>query len=538
MSASSDRRKRQEAISAGTDRKTLAAMEEEKKQRQSKAKWTFGSIVVALLIAAILILNSNLFYTGLTAVKIGDVSYNTAQFDYYFKNQYYNFQQQYGSYASLFGLDTSKPLKSQTCTMLSDGGTWYDYFQQQTVSYMTQLTALSEYAKQNNIALDDTEKASIDSQMESYATGATNGGYSSTKNYLVAVYGRGCSEKLVRAELERYALAAKAYNTMSKSYGDALKATDLETYYQEHKDSFDLFDYNFYLVSAEKVTTATASATDATATDAATATDTSAAQTAVTAETMAKAKTTADAIAAAAKSGAASQALSFDEAVKEATGDSTAAATTQTGVSGSSITDVYADWLKDASRKAGDVTAVESSDTGYYVVEYVGRSDNHYKMAEARHILIKAVASDDGTYTDEAKATAKASAQKIYDEWKNGEHTEDSFASLATQYSEDTGSASNGGLYDSIYKNEMVTEFNDFVFAADRKPGDTALIYGESSGYAGYHVVYYVGLNDMMYSSYLAKNAIVNDKLTTWEDGLTGNYAATTHFSLRFASVG
>ena len=180
----------------------------------------------------------------------------------------------------------------------------------------------------------------------------------------------------------------------------------------------------------------------------------------------------------------ASQALSFDEAVKEATGDSTAAATTQTGVSGSSITDVYADWLKDASRKAGDVTVVESSDTGYYVVEYVGRSDNHYKMAEARHILIKAVASDDGTYTDEAKATAKASAQKIYDEWKNGEHTEDSFASLATQYSEDTGSASNGGLYDSIYKNEMVTEFNDFVFAADRKPGDTALIYGESSGYA------------------------------------------------------
>ena len=538
MSASSDRRKRQEAISAGTDRKTLAAMEEEKKQRQSKAKWTFGSIVVALLIAAILILNSNLFYTGLTAVKIGDVSYNTAQFDYYFKNQYYNFQQQYGSYASLFGLDTSKPLKSQTCTMLSDGGTWYDYFQQQTVSYMTQLTALSEYAKQNNIALDDTEKASIDSQMESYATGATNGGYSSTKNYLVAVYGRGCSEKLVRAELERYALAAKAYNTMSKSYGDALKATDLETYYQEHKDSFDLFDYNFYLVSAEKVTTATASATDATATDAATATDTSAAQTAVTAETMAKAKTTADAIAAAAKSGAASQALSFDEAVKEATGDSTAAATTQTGVSGSSITDVYADWLKDASRKAGDVTVVESSDTGYYVVEYVGRSDNHYKMAEARHILIKAVASDDGTYTDEAKATAKASAQKIYDEWKNGEHTEDSFASLATQYSEDTGSASNGGLYDSIYKNEMVTEFNDFVFAADRKPGDTALVYGESSGYAGYHVVYYVGLNDMMYSSYLAKNAIVNDKLTTWEDGLTGNYTATTHFSLRFASVG
>ena len=136
MSASNDRKKRQEAITSGADRKTLASREEEKKRRKSKFNWTFGTIVVVLLIAAILILNSNLFYTGMPALKVGDVSYNTAQFDYYFKTQYYNFMTNYGSYASLFGLDTSKPLKDQQCTMLSDGGSWYDYFQQQTISYM------------------------------------------------------------------------------------------------------------------------------------------------------------------------------------------------------------------------------------------------------------------------------------------------------------------------------------------------------------------------------------------------------------------
>jgi hypothetical protein len=529
MSASSDRKKRMEAISSGTDRKTLAQLEEEKKQRKSRRQWTFGTIVIVLLISAILVLNSNLFFTGVTAVQVGDVSYNTAQYDYYFKVQYMQFYQNYGSYASLFGLDTSKPLKDQTCSMLEDGGTWYDYFQQQTLQYMTQITALSEYAKKNNITLDDTEKANIDTQMQTYASQATQAGYSSTKNYLISAFGRGSSEELVRGELERYALAYKAYNTVSDSY----KFTDaeLETYYQQNKDSLDLFDYDYYLVQADKVTTASGtdvSATDASATNTS-ATDT-AASSAVTKETMAAAKTKADAIAASIKSG-----KDFDTAAAAVVDG--AAATVQSGTAGSGVTDVYADWLKDSSRKAGDVTVVESSDTGYFVVEFLGRSDNHYNMQQARHILIKAVASDDGTYTDDAKATAKASAQKIYDEWKSGVATEDSFASLATEYSEDTGSKSNGGLYDSIYKNEMVTAFNDFVFAPERKAGDTTLIYGESSEYAGYHIVYYVGQGDL-YSNYLAKTAMVNAKMQTWQTDLTKNYTAVTKFAIRFESVG
>ena len=525
MSASNDRKKRQDAITSGADRKTLASREEEKKRRKSKFNWTFGTIVVVLLIAAILILNSNLFYTGLPALKVGDVSYNTAQFDYYFKTQYYNFMTNYGSYASLFGLDTSKPLKDQKCTMLSDGGSWYDYFQQQTISYMTQITALSEYAKKNNIALDDTATASIDSQMQTLAAQATKNGYTSVKNYLIKAYGRGCSEKLVRGELERYTLASKAYTSMSDSYASALTDAELESYYQKNKDKMDLFDYDYYLVEAKKVATPAATATDTPAATAAPA------ATAVTDETMAAAKATADGIAAAVKSG-----KDFSAAVTAAVADATAS--TQTGVSGSSVTGDYADWLKDASRKTGDVTVVESADTGYYVVEFVGRSDNHYQLAEARHILVKAVASSDGTYTDAAKATAKTTAQKYYDEWKAGAATEDSFAALATKYSEDTGSASNGGLYDSIYKGEMVTEFNDFVFAAGRQKGDTALVYGETSDYCGYHVVYYVGLNNMLCSSYLAKNAIVSDDMSKWQDGLVANYTATQQFAIRFASIG
>lgn len=95
--------------------------------------------------------------------------------------------------------------------------------------------------------------------------------------------------------------------------------------------------------------------------------------------------------------------------------------------------------------------------------------------------------------------------------------TEDSFAELAKDYSEDTGSAENGGLYDTVYKGATVEEFDKFCFEGHKK-GDTAIVYGESSSYAGYHVMYYVGEGDL-YSNLLAKNDLVNTTVSQWVGG-------------------
>ena len=158
------------------------------------------------------------------------------------------------------------------------------------------------------------------------------------------------------------------------------------------------------------------------------------------------------------------------------------------------------------ARKAGDIEVFADAETdpaGYTVVLFFSREDNHYATASVRHILIKAEADADGNYTDEAKAAAKARAEEILAEYEAGEKTEDSFAALAEEYSEDGGSNTNGGLYENIYHGQMVQEFNDFCFGG-HKPGDTAIVYGESGSYAGYHVVYYVG-EGPLYSTYLAK---------------------------------
>ena len=124
-----------------------------------------------------------------------------------------------------------------------------------------------------------------------------------------------------------------------------------------------------------------------------------------------------------------------------------------------------------------------------------------------RHILIKAVDADkDGAYSDEEKQTAYDAVKAIEDEWLAGDATEESFAALADKKSEDSGSNTNGGLYEQIYKGQMVTEFNDFCFG-EREVGDYAIVYGETSSYAGYHLVYFSGEN-ALYTRVLAETAM------------------------------
>lgn len=116
-----------------------------------------------------------------------------------------------------------------------------------------------------------------------------------------------------------------------------------------------------------------------------------------------------------------------------------------------------------------------------------------------RHILIQPAASyaDDGTttYSDEAWADAEAEAQRIYDEWLAGEATEEEFAALAEQYTQDPGSMTTGGLYEEVFPGQMVTEFNDWCFADGRTVGDHGIV---KTSY-GYHIMFFSGEGDYIY---------------------------------------
>ena len=510
MSASTEKKNRQAAREAGTDKKMLAAQEESRKKAQSKRRWTLGTIGVVLLSALIIFLDSGVLFKT-TAYTVGDRSYSASELSYHYATQYYSTANQYGSYASLLGLDTSTGIRGLGKQTSPYGGTWKEQFLTAAENELLQVKALCDYAKENGIELTEDEIAEVDANFENLESLAKLQGYASADKMLAANYGQGVTVEMARSAAIDAALANKASTEKQNSL--EYSSAELEAKYEENKDSWDKFGYVYYFVEAEKTTTQDADGND---------TET------VTPEALDAAKAKADAIVAAYDK--ADDKLGGEEklnaALTEAGVDGTANAVSS--ISGSSIS-VAADWLKDASRKAGDITAeVNSGETGYNVVVFLSRDDNHYNTVSVRHILVKAEASEDGTYTD----AAKARAEEILAEYNSGDKTEDSFAALANEYSEDDGSNTNGGLYENIYKGQMVQEFNDFCFAG-HKAGDTGIVYGESSSYAGYHVMYFVGEGEQ-YSDYLAKNSLLTADMNAWLEELTSAYETSVGSGISF----
>ena len=106
---------------------------------------------------------------------------------------------------------------------------------------------------------------------------------------------------------------------------------------------------------------------------------------------------------------------------------------------------------------------------------------------DVRHILILSDPDNDGTATDEEKAAAQAKAEELLAAYL-ADPTEEHFADLAIENSEDPGSQSKGGLYEGVTEGQMVDTFNDWCFDKARKPGDTGIV--ETS--YGFHVMYFV----------------------------------------------
>ena len=136
------------------------------------------------------------------------------------------------------------------------------------------------------------------------------------------------------------------------------------------------------------------------------------------------------------------------------------------------------------------------------------------QLVDARHILVQldnvAVNSDyTVTYTDEQWAACLQEAEKILNEWKNGENpSEASFGELAVKYSKDEDNAASGGLLAQMYEGEMVSTFNDWCFDKNRVPGDTGIVKTKF----GYHIIYYIQTAEEW--SVIAEENVLADKLS------------------------
>jgi len=530
MSASSKKKLRKEQEAAKLTEKQLTAQKEAQKTKLYTT--LFVVAMVAILVIAVtvgigqVIRSSGVREKNTTALTIGEHTLSNADLNYYYVDTVNNFYSQNGSYIGLFGLDVTKPLNEQVFDETT-GETWADYFLESAKNNAATIYALNDAAKAAGFTLSEEEVSSLDSMASSFSLYANLYGFANAEEYLKAMYGKGATLEGVRKYMEMSTLA-DAYNTFyqeSLSYTDAdLRAAEAENY-----DQYSSFSYNYYYLPATRFQEGGTENEDGTVTysDAEKAAALAAAEEAVNSIISADITSV--------------EALDAAIAALPINADTTAKSTAYTDYSYASIDDDLSAWLSDDARQEGDVACVANTATstaedgtettetlGYYAVYFHGVNDNSFPMKNARHILVSfegGTADEMGnmTYSDEEKAAAKAAAEELLNQWKAGEATEDSFAALAAEQTDDTGSAANGGLYEDIYPGQMVAPFEDWCYDAQRKTGDTGLV---ETTY-GYHVMFFSGDSATTYRDFLIQNALATADHAAWYNDIVGSATVT-----------
>lgn len=269
------------------------------------------------------------------------------------------------------------------------------------------------------------------------------------------------------------------------------------------------------------------------------------------------------------------------------------------------IDEELADWLFSEERQAGDKRVFVAKDYAYVIMVKNTAYREETPLVSARHILIsfseianelaaeaaaepvsddteentseetaeapentatetedttvaaeqandKLTASDgkeitaQGSYSAEVVLKAYEKALEIYNKYLSGEQTEEAFAELAEQYSDDTASiksgndssddsttasnTSEGGLYEDIAKGKMVAPFEEWIYDESRQPGDVGLV---QTSY-GWHVMYFVSSHEEAQWIEEIRDSIASDKQKEYEESVSDQIkgaASTTIFT-------
>ena len=486
MSASREKKKRQELLANGTvDPK--AAREAEKKAAERKSNILYGTIAAVFVIVtvALLIYNSGIIQRSQTAVTIDGDKYNVAETSYYYSQVYQN----YASFYNALGMDPTG-LKDQPYG--EDGSTYDDFFKQSAVENMKYIHAAVKAAKAANIALDSDDEADVKANLDSMKSAAAQYGYS-YNTYLKAMYGPTVTASVVESCLRDQVLASKYashYSDENFVYSD----DEILAYYNEHKDTYDLIDGAYVTVSGapEAKTDDEGNAIEATDEEKSTAMD--------------AAKLAANEILNAFHAGQSLEQLAEARDISYSTAISSAST-------------VYGQWFYDASRKGGDAAVIEDeSNSCYYVAVFNSREQDKALDYSVRHILVTADNLDLADGEEATNEQIEAKANEILASWDG---TEEGFANLAKANSQD-GNAAEGGIYENVPKGQMVAAFQNWCYEDGRQSGDTGIV---QTSY-GYHVMYFVGYGSTEYWHYACENAMRSDAQSAWQTELTDSAAA------------
>lgn len=151
------------------------------------------------------------------------------------------------SYLTLFGLDTETSLKEQAYT---DEMTWFDYLMTQAIQYAEDFLYFCEEALSQGIELDETERASIASELAAIESSATSAGFKSPDEYLATLYGAELTLAEYGTFIEKTTLAYKMYTIMMES---TIIPDDMaDSYFADNANQFTTVDYLAYSFTVDQ----------------------------------------------------------------------------------------------------------------------------------------------------------------------------------------------------------------------------------------------------------------------------------------------
>lgn len=424
------------------DRKMQAYQEQEKKAKAQKQWGNLMGIAIVVIVAAFVLsfpIRNYMAVNG-TYITVGGEKVTKVEFDYHYAMAKTSFLAQSSYYLSMMGMDASN-IDNQ---MYSTDLTFRDYFEQQAVHNLQNVKAMKAEAQASGFTYNtDEEYAQTLEELESSA--AENN--MSLNKFLRSMFGSYATKSRLEKVIREGIWTTAYYEQIEDASGPS--DTEIDSYYEENSDNYDVVDYHMTIVEAELPT----AAPDGTPT-----LDEEGNEVAYqpteeeTAAAMEEARKTAETA----------------EATIMAGGDPYEAQ------SYSYTNSLISGWLFDKARAKGDSTVVEDSTNHRYLV---AGFDRRYRQE---------------TPTVDARviATMSTDAQSILAEWQNGPATEESFIELCGQYGENTVE---GGLYEGLNTSGLSEEINAWLGDADRKAGDTAAFTEENGSN---YVFYYVGVND------------------------------------------
>lgn len=511
--------------------------------------------VLAVMVGLLLIYGALSFFgvpqKVLTAVKVGDDKISVAEYNYYYTSYFSNlyqtaneYEQMGAGYGSMMtgGFDylTSPDLQS-TKNAAEENVTWSEKIHEEVLKSISYYRYYYNKAVEAGESLSEETETEISDAIETLRETAKENNYSLNR-FLHTYYGKGMNEKMFsRIAGEQY-LVSQYLESEQEAKAESITDAQVDEIYNENPNDYDRVSIRIFGLPIVEETDDEESADDEVVEAEPTETEDGDAD---AEDEEAEPEPSKEKITLEEMMAKVTDEESFIELCKEyaiedekeafENPDATLFGHRDYATVVQASDEETAKWAFDPEREAGDMIIAETSTYAYLIYVLEPAFEVTYAPVDVRHVLIqfKEEKDDEGNpikITDEQKAEFLKTAEDLLDEWKSGAATEETFAQLANEHSDDAASIvgqnqeyaddPQGGLYENIDKGVMVPAFENWIFEEGRESGDTGIV---ETDY-GYHIIYFIKAGDEPQWRLDIRNEIAQEYMTELDEAAAKEY--------------